>query len=125
MVDKAKVTPSRSSARVAGSWQEISPRGTEQQLNGLRKQMISPKCNTALAPQLTNYRAEKPKGKIMETEELDLIQLTDSEVLAMLVAEMESLGLIKFAATTARKPDAIKPQGLALIQEGKAISKAA
>ena len=61
----------------------------------------------------------------METEELDLTQLTDSEVLAMLVAEMESLGLIKFAATTGRKPDAIKPQGLALIQEGKAISKAA
>jgi len=62
----------------------------------------------------------------METEELDLTKLTDSKVLAMLVAEMESLGLIKFAATTARKPDAIKPQGLdALIQEGKAISKAA
>jgi len=52
MVDKAKVTPSRSSARVAGSWQEISPRGTEQQLNGLRKQIVSPKCNTALPPSL-------------------------------------------------------------------------
>ena len=61
----------------------------------------------------------------MEIEELDLTQLTDSEVLAMLVAEMESLGLMKFAATAARKPDAIKPQGLALIQEGEAISKAA
>jgi len=61
----------------------------------------------------------------METEELDLIQLTDSEVLAMLVAEMESLGLIKFAGTTAQKADAIKPRGLELIQEGKAISKAA
>jgi hypothetical protein len=61
----------------------------------------------------------------VETEELDLTKLTDSKVLAMLVAEMESLGLIKFAPTTARKPDAIKLQGLALIQEGKAISKAA
>jgi hypothetical protein len=56
----------------------------------------------------------------METEELDLTRLSDSKVLAMLVAEMESLGLIKFAATTARKPDAIRPQGLKLIQESKA-----
>jgi len=62
----------------------------------------------------------------METEELDLTKLTDSKVLAMLVAAMESLGLIKFATITARKPHAIKPQGLdALIQEGKAISKVA
>jgi len=61
----------------------------------------------------------------METEELDLTRLSDSKVLAMLVAEMESLGLIKFAATTVRKADAIKPRGLELIQEGKAISKAA
>jgi hypothetical protein len=56
----------------------------------------------------------------MKTEELDLTRLSDSKVLAMLVAEMESLGLIKFAATTDRKPDAIRPQGLKLIQEGKA-----
>ena len=42
----------------------------------------------------------------METGELDLANLTDSKVLAMLIADMEFLGLIKFAAST---PEILMP----------------
>ena len=55
----------------------------------------------------------------METGELDLTKLTDSKVLAMLVADMEFLGLIKFV------PDALKRQNVTPIQERRATSKAA
>ena len=61
----------------------------------------------------------------METGELDLADLTDSKVLAMLIADMEFLGLIKFAACTARDPDALKRQNVTPIQERRATSKAA
>jgi len=67
----------------------------------------------------------KAKGKSMETGELDLTKLTDSKVLAMLVADMEFLGLIKFVASTARDPDALKRQNVTPIQERRATSKAA
>ena len=61
----------------------------------------------------------------METGELDLAKLTDSKVLAMLVADMEFLGLIKFASSTARDPDALRRQNVTPIQDRKATSKAA
>ena len=61
----------------------------------------------------------------METGELDLTKLTDSKVLAMLVADMEFLGLIKLVASTARDPDALKRQNVTPIQERRATSKAA
>jgi hypothetical protein len=61
----------------------------------------------------------------METGELDLSKLTDSKVLAMLLADMEFLGLIKFAASTGRDPDALKRQNVTAIQDRKATSKAA
>jgi len=61
----------------------------------------------------------------METGELDLAKLTDSKVLAMLVADMEFLGLIKFASSNARDPDALRRQNVTPIQDRKATSKAA
>ena len=57
----------------------------------------------------------------MDTEEPNLVKLTDSEVLVVLVTDMEFLGLIKFPAII----DRLRRYERATIQQDNAASKAA
>ena len=57
----------------------------------------------------------------MDTKKSDLAGLSESNVLAMLVTDMEFLGLIKFSAIT----DGLRLHERVTIQQDNAASKAA